>query len=136
MLDSSLIKIDSTVSFDLYPASTFMASVKNARVLSIVGARTAMQLGFDAPAYHAQVFPSLPPGTPNAYDKYQYVGLQLASGQQTFIGVPWIKESTYVEETLRDITLRLQGVTPEQQTLIIQALSAIGQPVASIEVHS
>lgn len=136
LVDPSQIKIDSTVSFDLYPAATLMASVKNARVLSVVNARTAMQLGYDAPAYHAVVYPSLPPGTPNAYDKYQYVGLKLPSGQETFIGVPWIKASTYVEESLRDITLRIQGVTPEQQTRIIQALSAIGHPVASIEVDN
>lgn len=134
MLDTSQIKIDTTVSFDLYPAATLMASVKNARVLSVVNARTAMQLGFDAPAMHVLVYPTLPTGTPNGYDKYQYVGLKLPSGQETFIGVPWIKAPTYVEEVIRDITLHLQGVSPEQQNRILQALSAIGQPVASIEV--
>lgn len=136
MLDPSQIKIDTTVSFDLYPASTLMASVKNARVLSVVNARTAMQLGFDAPAYHILVFPTLPDGVPNAFDKYQYVGLKLTSGQETFIGIPWIKASTYEVEVARDITLRLQNVSPDQQQRIVQALSAIGQPIAAIEVQN
>lgn len=136
MLDHSLIKLDSTVSFDLYPASILFASVKNARVLSLLSAQVAMKLGYDAPAMHALVYPTLPPGTPNAFDKYQYIGLRLASGQETFIGVPWIKDTTYVEEVIRDITLRLQGVSPDQQNRIIAALSAINQPVAAIEVHS
>lgn len=136
MLEHNRIKLDSTVSFDLHPASILFASVKNARVLALLSAQVVMRLGFDAPAMHALVYPTLPAGTPNNYDKYQYLCLRLASGQETFIGVPWIKETTYIEEVIRDITLHLQGVSPDQQNRILAALSAIGQDVAALEVRS
>lgn len=136
MLDLADIKHESTVSFDLYPASFLGTSIKNAKVLGVVNAATAMKLGFDAPAVHATVKPSLPPEAPAQYDQYQYVMLKLASGQETFIGIPWIKDSTYVEEMIRTVAIYIENISPDQQNLALQALSAIGLPVAKTEVIS
>lgn len=134
MLEQSQIQLESTVSFDLYPAHMLGTSIKNAKVLGIFNARIAMQLGHDAPAMHAIVFPTLPPGTPNGYDKYMYLYLKLASGGQTFIGLPWIKESTYVVEMVRTVTLFIENISPDQQSLAIQALSGIGLTVSKVEI--
>lgn len=135
MLELSLIQLESTVSFDLHPANYLGTSIKNAKVLAITNANVAQQLGFDAPAVHAAVFPSLPPGTPNGFDKYQYIYLKLTSGEKTFIGVPWIKEATYVEEMIRTVALFIENISPDQQTLAVQALSAIGLSVAKVEIQ-
>lgn len=135
MLDLTRIKLESTVSFDLYPAHYLGTSIKNAKVLAVVNARTVMKLGFDAPAVHAAVFPTLPPGTPNAFDKYQYLVLKLANGQETYVGVPWIKEATYVEEMIRTVAMFIENISPDQQNLAVQALSAIGLTVAKVEIQ-
>jgi hypothetical protein len=134
MLPQSDILLESTVSFDLYPAHALGTSIKNAKVLGIFNAQTAMQLGFDAPALHAIVFPTLPPGTPNGADKYQYVYLKLTNGTKTFIGIPWIKESTYVVEMVRTVALYIENISPDQQNQAILALSAIGLTVAKTEI--
>lgn len=134
MLELTNIQLDTTVSFDLYPAHFLGTRIKNAKVLGLVNATTAMQLGFDAPAVHAAVFPTLPNGTVNAYDKYYYVRLKLTSGESTFIGVPWIKESTYVVEVVRNVALHIENISPDQQNRAIQALSAIGLTVAKIDI--
>ncbi len=135
MLDQSLVKLESTVSFDLYPVQLLGTGIKNAKVLGIFNAATAMRLGFDAPAIHSAVWPTLPPGTPNGYDKYHYLYLKLPSGQTTFIGLPWINETTYVEEMVRNIAIFIEGISPDQQNLAIQALSANGFTVAKVEVQ-
>lgn len=136
MLDQSQIVLSSTVSFDLYPAHLLGTSIKNAKVLGLVDAATAQALGFDAPAVHAQVFVTLPPGTPNAYDKYFYIHLKLASGQRSFIGLPWIKDDTYVEEMIRTVAFYVENISPDQQNLAVQALSAIGLKVSKTEIIS
>jgi hypothetical protein len=134
MLTQAQIVLESTVSFDLYPTAILGTAIKNAKVLSIVNAQTAMDLGHDAPALHAMVYPSLPPGTPNSYDKYLYVYLKLTSGAKIFIGIPWIKESTYAEEMIRTVAFYIENINPGQQTQAIQALSAIGLTVAKTEI--
>lgn len=134
MLDQSLVKLSSTVSFDLYPAAQLGTSLKNAKVLGLFDAATAMNLGFDAPAMHATVYPTLPPGTPNGHDKYAYVYLKLPSGEKTFIGLPWIKESTYTEEMVRTVIFYVDNISPEQQNRAVQALSAIGLTVSKVEI--
>lgn len=134
MLEQSQVKLSSTVSFDLYPAAQLGTSLKNAKVLGIFDASTAMNLGFDAPAMHANVFPTLPPGTPNDHSKYAYLYLKLTSGEKTFIGMPWVKESTYVEEMVRTVLFYIDNISPDQQNLAVQALSAVGMSVAKVEI--
>jgi hypothetical protein len=109
-------------------------SIKNAKVIGVMNAATAMQLGFDAPSMHILVYNTLPPGTPNGYDKYQYLYLKLASGQRQFIGIPWIKESTYVKEMVRTVAFYLENLSPDKQNLAIAALSSNGLTVAKVEV--
>ncbi len=134
MLDQSKIKLESTVSFDLYPAHQLQAKVTNAKVLGIFTAATAQSLGFDAPALHVNVYPTLPPGTPNKFDQYLYIYVKLANGEKTFYGLPWIKETTFKEEVIRTIAIYIDAISPDQQNLAVQALSAIGLTVAKVEV--
>ncbi len=135
MLDQSIVKLGSTVSFDLWPVQVLGTSIKNAKVLGLFDASTAMQLGYDAPAQHVAVYPTLPSETPNDYSKYNYLYLKLASGQKTFIGIPWVKEATWVEEMVRTIAIFVENVTPSQENLAVQALSANGLRVAKVEVQ-
>lgn len=134
MLNQSDIKLGTTVSFDLWPFALFGTTIKNAKVLALLDGPTAQQLGFDPIARHRQVYPTLPPGTTlDGYDKYYYLHVLLASGQKEAYGLPWIKSETFKEEVVRDILIRLNGVAPDKQNLIVRALAAIDQSIASIE---
>ncbi len=135
MLDQSQIKLDSTVSFDLYPAHQLQAKVTNAKVLGIFNAAVAQQLGYDAPAMHVSVYPTLPPGTPNKFDQYLYVYVKLANGEKTFYGLPWIKDSTFKEEMIRTVAFYVDNISPDQENLAVRALSALGLTVAKVEVQ-
>lgn len=133
MLNQSDIVLGATVTFDLYPFAIFGTTIKNAKVLSLLDAQTAMQLGHDCRALHLQVYPSLPAGTPDDYDKYFYLQVLLPSGQKAVFGLPWIKSETYKTEVVRDIVIRLNGVSPDKQNMILRALANIDVPVASLE---
>lgn len=134
MLNQSEIIIDTMVSFDLYPATILGTSIKLAKVLGVCNAQVAMAAGHDGPAMHAIVFPTLPSGTPNGYDRYHYVHLKLQNGTKTFIGIPWIKESTFTVEVVRTLAFFIENITPDQQSHAIAALSAIGLTVAKTEI--
>lgn len=134
MLKPSDVVLDTTVSFDMHPVQHLGTAIKNAKVLSIVDARTAQQLGFDTLANHRIVYATLPPGVPNDHSKYHYLYLKLPSGQTQFIGLPWIKESTYTVEVIRNLRIELENITPEDQEHALRALSALGLKVANIAV--
>lgn len=135
MLTQSQIVLDTTVSFDLYPVALLGTGIKNAKVLSIVSAATANALGFDTIATHAAVYPTLPAGVPDAHDGYHYLQLRTSNGDITYVGLPWIKESTYAVQTIRNVRFSLENVTPENQEHAIQSLSAIGLRVAKVEIY-
>lgn len=133
MLNVSAITLFSTVSFDLYPASLVAPSFKFAKVLGVMDADTA-KVFVDTIAGHANVYPTLPVGTPNGHNQYPWVKLKLASGQVTAIGLPWIKEETYVTHTTTTIRLTIENVEPTDQNLILQCLAANGFSAVNVEV--
>lgn len=133
MLAIADIPLNSTVSFDLHPAAILGASYKRAKILAIVDADSTPYFGLDAAAMHANVYPTLPGGVPNDHRAYMYLKLKLASGQITCVGIPWIVDASMVVETTRKIQITVDNVTPEQQNLIVQALSANGFGAVSIK---
>ncbi len=60
-------------------------------------------MGFvDLAALHINVFPSLPAGTPNRAQDFDYLLLRTAGGDTTVVGVPWIiEESVTLVESLK-----------------------------------
>jgi hypothetical protein len=134
MLNQSDIVLGTTVTFDLYPFALFGTTIKNAKVLSLLDGQTAQQLGYDPRSLHVQVYPTLPPGTPDGFDKYFYLQVLLPSGQRAVYGLPWIKSETYKTEVMRDIMIRLNGVTPDKENQIRRALANIDQPITSLDV--
>lgn len=133
MLSITDLPLNATVSFDLYPAALLGTSLKNAKVLAILDADTA-RFFIDPPVMHANVFATLPPGTPNRFDGYPYVKLKLPNGTVTAIGLPWIKDETLVVATTTRVLITVDNVTPAGQNTILAALSANGFSAAKIEV--
>jgi hypothetical protein len=126
MLTVNAFPINASCSFEVYPSAILGASFKGAKILDILSADTAGKLGFDPAAMHASVYPTLPAGTPNDYRAYSYVRFQLASGQATIIGIPWIRDESLVISTNRTVQLTIDDINDTQLNTILLALSANG----------
>lgn len=126
MLTIEQLPLNSTVTFDLHPSQLLGTSYKNAKVLAWLDADTVAYMGVDPIAMHANVYPTLPVETPNKYDGYPWLKLKLASGEITAIGVPWIKDGSLVVATTRKMQFTIDNVSPADQNVILQALSANG----------
>ena len=133
MLNYQDIKLGSTVSFEFHPAALLGTGLKNAKVLGILDADSARQVGIDPVAMHANVFPQLPAGTPNKYDGYYYLKVKTASGQVTAYGIPWIKDETFVEVEISSMRLTLENVAPADQSKVLEALAANGFTAVGVE---
>lgn len=134
MLTQAQIPLNATVSFDLHPSAVLGTGYKGAKVLAILDADSCRYFNVDPVAMHANVYPMLPPGTPNKYDGYPWVKLKLASGQITCIGLPWIIDATFSVDTTSSLRFTVQNVSPEQRNIIMEALSANGFTAVNVEV--
>ncbi len=133
MLTQDQMPVGAIVSFDLHPAQIIGASHKNAKVLAIVDGDTAQSLGYDVRALHAAVYPTLPQGTPNRYNAYSYALLLLGSKQKTVVGLPWIKENSLQRVSVGRLQVILEGMSEQDHTRLVKALSANGFTVGSID---
>lgn len=125
MLTQSDVNIFSTVSFEVYPAQILGTGFHNAKVMGIIDADTARRW-IDPVAMHAAVYPTLPEGSINQYDQYLYLKLLLANGQTTAIGLPWIRDDSYVVNEARRLQFIIENVTADDEPRIRRALSANG----------
>lgn len=80
-------------SFDVYPVNEIGTGFKNVTVQSILDYNTALAFA-DIEALHVNVFPTLPAGTPNRPQDFDYLLIRTDDGNTTVIGVPWIKDET------------------------------------------
>lgn len=78
------------VSFSLYAPSVIGSGYTNVKVLGITTASIAKTFN-DIVSQHAQVYPSLPVGTVNNYQAYDYVLIENANKKTVAIGIPWIQ---------------------------------------------
>lgn len=114
------------VSFEVYPSLMLGNNFKNVKVMGIIDADTARMLGHDAPAMHANVYPTLPPGVVDAYDEYLYVRVKYSNGQQAILGLPWIKAATVQVLDYTTVTVKVGNVNPGDAEKIVEALAANG----------
>lgn len=85
--------IGKIVSFTVYPSSIIGTLFEKVTVLAILDAESAFQF-IDPISLHANVYPTLPLGTPNNYRSYAYAKVKLLDGQVTCVGLPWINEAS------------------------------------------
>lgn len=135
MLNPQDLPLNAIVSFDLHPSQLLGTGYRNAKLLAVMDADTA-RFWIDPPAMHANVYPTLPVGTPNQYDGYPYLKLRLADGTTTAVGLPWIKDETFVEITTRSMRLTIENVSPENQNKVLLALSSAGFTAVDVSYMS
>ncbi len=135
MLNTSDIELGSTVSFELHPSMLIAAGYTRAKVEGILGAADARRYA-DIDALHVQVYPTLPPGTPNRADGYYYLKLKLISGESTIVGLPWIKDNTYQKVEAGTLRFIIQDVNQSDETIVREALAGLGYRMLQVEYVS
>lgn len=132
MLNLQDLPLGATVSFDFHPVAMKGTGYKNAKLLAILDAETARQF-IDPVVMHANVYPTLPVGTPDKYNGYYYLKLKLANGETDVVGIPWIKDETFVEVTTKSMRLTIENVPAADQNKVLEALSANGFTAVNVE---
>lgn len=98
--------IGQTVSFEVYPSNIIGTSFKNVIIRS-VGDHSGVT-DFNPATMHANVFPTVPQGQiVDDFRKYNYLRIELANGNITHIGIPWIKANTLQVVSNQDLVITI-----------------------------
>jgi hypothetical protein len=102
--------IKKIVSFEVYPSAILGSDFSMVQVLAILDYESLYGIGIDPVSMHANVYPSLPPGTPNDYRQYSYVKIKLQDGSITALGLPWINDSTIAVHVNTQMRVTISGI--------------------------
>lgn len=103
--------IGKTVSFQVYPSAILTDDFRDVKIVGVVNYEAANSY-ISTARMHTNVFPTLPPDTPDDYRLYEYALIRKQDGKLTAIGVPWIRETSIeVTGTIEIIiTIRDKGI--------------------------
>lgn len=124
------------VSFEVYPSLILGNNFNNVKVMAIIDSDTARMLGLDVPVMHANVYPTLPEGSVDRYDEYLYVRVKHSNGQQSILGLPWIRTASVMVLDYTSVTVKVGNVNPGDSEKVVQALAANGFHDIEIVGHS
>ena len=96
--------------FDIYPAILLGNDFQNVTIMAVMDFESANQLA-DLSARHVNVYPHLPPGTPDDPSMYDYVKVKMPSGENTILGIPWINLDTLTLVQSLTIVATIDGVS-------------------------
>jgi len=119
-------EIDSVYSFDLWPAAVLGSSHKNVTCMGVMTERSAIRLGCNTRELHAQVYSSLPAGTPNNPAAYSYAEFKTELGVSFIVGIPWIKEASIQKILSRSYNVKVGNTTAEDLPRLRNALLTSG----------
>ncbi len=123
------------VSFQVYPSAILTDSFTNVKFLGNVGHEIAAN--YISPATeHANVYPTLPVGTPNDYRAYTYALIRKQNGKITAIGTPWIKEDTITVAGSVEIVVTIRGKSITDIDRIRQILTSNNITDIDVTVNS
>lgn len=80
----------------------------------------------DVQAKHRQIFPLLPPGTPDDPRQYTYLVFRDLQDRETVLGYPWIDQNTIVVATSQTLNLTIPNMTQQQAQNVSDALRLMG----------
>lgn len=119
--------LDSTITFQVYPASIYGDIFRNATPTDLVSANTASRWGIDPEAEHAKVYPLLPSGTvPDDARAYKWLVLKLEDDTERVIGLPWIKVDSIVVVDTVNAKVTVPAIGSGDVEKIRLALSSAG----------
>lgn len=103
-------EIKGIYSFNTIAPAILGNAFTNVKVLGIIDSVLASQ--FISPHIrHADLYPFMPSGTPDDPTQYNYLMVQLASGEKTVLAMPWIDESSIQKITVTTITVTFSNAS-------------------------
>lgn len=135
MLNPNSIILGSVVNFELYPSMLIASGYTRARVESILNFQDANRY-IDATAVHINIYPTLPASVPNRPDAYYYLKLKLISGEETVVGIPWIREETFQVVSSNSIRFTIPNVDTDDEQIIRAQLAALGYSMVDVQYLS
>ncbi len=133
MADINTLKSGQVVSFKLH-TKLISDIFTNVKVLGAVGFDLANNIE-DVAAIHANIYSTLPEGTPESPEDYDYLIVETIDGQRKAVGGPWIKDPITVVDSAT-IRVTLNNATTSDVEKVRNALNAYGFIDLSIEVLS
>ena len=97
----------SRYSFETYAPGILGTNFKGVKILG--SSSYFVITGFDLETIHRQIFPSLPPGTPDDPTVFNYYHVEFQNGERTVIAHEWIRESTIEKLDNVLITVKVGG---------------------------
>jgi len=120
-------------SFNVYPSALLSTSFTNVTIKAIMDPISAAK-EIDIYALHAQIYPTLPVGTPNDPMAYDYVKIQTTAGNTTILGMAWIDANTVTLVTANTITAVISSVSAADINRIKNALTQNGFSAISLSI--
>jgi hypothetical protein len=126
MTSISQIEIGQRFSFEVYPSAILGNNFKDVTLEGTLSPAMAQAFGTDIYSLHNNVYRTLPTTVPNDPLKYNYIRVRHQNGNLSVVGIPYIRPESIVISTRGVLDLRFDNVTQEDQTRILNALSANG----------
>jgi len=126
--------IRDTVNFSLYERTQniIRTNFNGCKILGVVDADTVRQFGVDASALHANVYGTLPAGVPASPDDFSWLKVKLANGETTFVGLPYIIESTLVVVSGNTMAFYVENCNQDVIDAVTRAIATTGNVVAKV----
>ena len=132
MADVSTLTPGQTITFEL-ETKVLANEFKNCVYLGQVTYELAVTYD-DVDATHANIYSTLPAGTPNDPRQYNYILVKLPSGEKKPVGIPWIKDPVRVVTTCV-ITVKFYDGSINDANDVKRALNARGYNDFEITVN-
>lgn len=126
--------IRDTVNFSLYERTQniIRTNFNGCKILGVVDADTVRQFGVDVSALHANVYGTLPAGTPVSPDDFSWLKVKLANGETTFVGLPYIIASTLVVVDGNTMAFYVENCNQDVIDAVTRAIATTGNVVAKV----
>lgn len=118
-------QINKVYNFVTHAPSLFSDNFKKVKVIAIGGYDVAMKYT-DVNIVQRQIYPYLPPGTPDDVKQYTYVILKSTSGITHVLAMAWIEESSIEEISSINIEVKVFDIDNTDEEKIIALLNSMG----------
>lgn len=133
MADINSLKSGQVVSFKLN-TNLIPDIFTNVKVLGVVGFDLAINVE-DVAATHANIYSTLPEGTPENPEDYDYLIVETIDGERKAVGGPWIRDPINLVDSA-SIRVVVNNATTADVEKVRDALNAYGYIDLSIDVIS
>lgn len=123
-----------TVNFSLYSRTQAIININfnGSKILAKLDAESVPAGSVDPYALHANVFGTLPEGTPSSADDYNWLKIRLANGNTTYIGEPYILASTLTVVDGATVAFYVDNANQDVINAVTAAIATTGNKVAKV----